>query len=138
MVAVAVAQGFASFAVIVVLLASNTAVCAGWAASPQARMACCAGGGDACPMHKSKSHGSAGKHAISQTQADACCAATEQQHSNQSAQAHTSVMSSAVLGAGVIVPVAIPALMTRDGWRTGVPNPAAPIPKHVLLSVFLV
>jgi hypothetical protein len=132
------AQGFASFAVIVVLLASNTAVCAGWAATPQARRACCAAGGDACPMHKGESHGSAENHAISQTQADACCAATEQQHSNPSAQAHTSLTSNAVLGAGVIVPVPIPALVARDGWRTGVPNPAAPIPKHVLLSVFLV
>ena len=132
------AQGFASFAVIVVLLASNTAVCAGWAATPQARMACCAGGDGACPMHKGKSHDSAEKHAISQTQADACCAASEQQHSNQSAQAHTSVVSSAVLGAGVIVPVPIPALVARDGWRTAVPNPTASIPKHVLLSVFLV
>jgi hypothetical protein len=138
MSAVAMAQGFASFAMIVVLLASNTAVCAGWAATPQARMACCAGGDDACPMHKGKSHDSAEKYAISQTQADACCAASEQQHSNQSAQAHTSVMSSAVLGAGVIVPVPIPALVARDGWRTAVPNPTAPIPKHVLLSVFLV
>ena len=135
--AVGMAQRFSSFALILLLLTGSTAVCAGWATTPKARMACCAAR-DACPMHKGTPHDSTDKHVISQAQADACCAASEQQQSNQSAQTYISVISSAVLGAGVIVPAPIPALVASDGWRTAVPNPTAPIPKHVLLSVFLV
>ena len=130
-------QGLSSVALILVLLSGNTALCAGWAATPQARMACCAGR-DACPMQKGKSHDSTGKHAILQAQADACCAASEQQRPNQSAQAQLGVISSAVLGVGVIVPAPIPALVVSNGWRAVVPIATQAIPKHVLLSVFLV
>ena len=54
------------------LLAGNAAVCAGWLATPEARMACCAEGGD-CPMHKDESrrsgsracsHASAGRQLL--------------------------------------------------------------------------
>lgn len=130
-------QRLSSVALILVLISGNTALCAGWAATPQARMTCCAGR-DACPMQKGKSDDSAEKHAILQTQADACCAASEQQRPNQSAQAQLGVISSAVLGVGVIVPAPIPALVASDAWRTTVPIPTTPIPKYVLLSVFLV
>ena len=131
------AQGFFSFALILVLLTGNTALCAGWTATPQARMSCCADG-DTCPMRKGASHTSNDKQAVSQTQADACCASSEQQQRNHSPQTYINVISSAVLGAGVIVPAPMPALVASDAWRTAVPNPTAPIPKHVLLSVFLV
>jgi hypothetical protein len=100
-------------------------------------MACCADGGT-CPMHKGESHDSGYQQVIPQAQADACCAASEGQHSNQSAPSFITVISSAVLGAGVIRPVSIPSLVVSDAWRTVAPMPIAPVPRHVLLSVFLV
>jgi len=39
---------------------------------------------------------------------------------------------------GVVLPPSIPARVLSDGWRTPVPTPIAGVPKHVLLSVFLV
>ena len=119
-----------------VLLGGNVAVCAGWAASAEARMACCADPN--CPMHEGKSHHSIGEQVVSQAQADACCAASEGQQSNESAPTFLSLVSSAVLGAGVVVPDLVPALVARDAWRTVLPIPIAPTPKYVLLSVFLV
>jgi hypothetical protein len=43
-----------------------------------------------------------------------------------------------VLGVGVVLPANVPALVLSDAWRTSAPIPIAPVPKHVLLSVFLV
>ena len=116
--------------------AGNLALCAGWAATPEARMACCADE-DNCPMHKG-SDSSGAERVISQRQADACCAVSEGQQSNQSTPTFVTVISSAVLGVGVVVPVPAPPLVLSDGWRTVAPIPIAPVPKHVLLSVFLV
>jgi hypothetical protein len=101
-------------------------------------MACCADG-NVCPMHDGKSHG--GSHsdgAMTQAEADSCCASSERDHSNQSSPTFVVVISSAVLGPGVVVPVTVPALVLSDAWRTSAPLPTAPIPKYVLLSVFLV
>jgi hypothetical protein len=47
-------------------------------------------------------------------------------------------ITAAVLGVGVILPANVPALVLSDAWRTSVPLPVAPVPRHVLLSVFLV
>jgi hypothetical protein len=47
-------------------------------------------------------------------------------------------ISSTVLGSGVVVPVIVPPLVLSDGWRTATPIAIAPVPRHVLLSVFLV
>lgn len=118
------------------LVAGNIAVCAGWLPTPEARMACCTDG--ECPMHKGDSATSSSHHVITQVQADACCASSERQQSSQSTPSFISVISSAVLGSGVVVPVPVPALVTSDRWRTVSPVPIAPVPRHVLLSVFLV
>jgi hypothetical protein len=120
---------------LMLLLGSNLAVCAGWAATPEARMACCTED-DTCPMHKGESHDSSQQ--LTQSQAVACCAASEPEPSNQSAPSFISVISSAVLGAGVVLHVPVPSLVASDAWRTVVPIPIAPVPRHVLLSVFLV
>ena len=119
------------------LLAGNAAVCAGWLATPEARMACCADGVE-CPMHKGSSDRSESERVLTQAQADSCCAAAEGQNSNQSNPSFVTVISAAVLGAGVVLPAVVPALVLSDGWRTSVPIPIAPVPRHVLLSVFLV
>lgn len=119
------------------LLAGNAAVCAGWLATPEARMACCAEGVE-CPMHKGDSHRSGSERVITQAQADSCCAAAEGQNSNQSNPSFVTAITAAVLGVGVVLPANVPALVLSDAWRTSAPIPVAPVPKYVLLSVFLV
>ena len=117
--------------------AGNVAVCEGWAATPEARMACC-NDGQPCPMHTGHSDGSTATLTVTQAQADSCCASSEQEQSGQATQAVAVPVSSAVLGLGIIVPPAPPRLVLTDAWRTGAPVPSPPVPKHVLLSVFLI
>ena len=119
------------------LLAGNAAVCAGWLSTPEARMACCAEGHE-CPMHKGDSHGSASGRVLTQAQADSCCASSERKNSDQSNPSFAAAITAAVLGVGIVLPVSVPALVLSDAWRTSAPIPIAPVPKHVLLSVFLV
>ena len=126
-----------TLAAVLALVAGNVALCAGWAATPEARMACCTDG-DACPMHKGVSHHSDSTRVITQAQADTCCASSEQQPSDQSPTSFLTFISSALLGTGIIVPAPLPALVISSAWRTSAPIPSASIPKHVLLSVFLV
>jgi hypothetical protein len=118
------------------LMAGNVAVCAGWLPSPEARMACCTDG--ECPMHKGDSHHSGSQRTLTQAQADSCCASSERKNSNQSGPAFGAAITAAVLGAGIVVPASVPALVLSDAWRTSAPIPIAPVPRHVLLSVFLV
>ncbi|MGH2361633.1 MAG: hypothetical protein ACRDGM_13970 [bacterium] len=126
-----------ALALTVLLSVGNGAVCAGWAHSPEARMACCADGQD-CPMHKDESRSTASNQRITQAQADACCAASEREQSNQSNPTVVAAISSAVLGTGIVVPIPVPALVQSDAWRSVSPIPIRAVPKHVLLSVFLV
>ena len=116
--------------------AGNAAVCEGWAPTPEARMACCSDG-QPCPMHQGQAGGSSSAQTITQAQADACCASSEQDQSGQSNQASAAPVSIAVLGPGIVVPPALPRLVLTDGWRPGAPAPSPPVHKHVLLSVFL-
>ena len=69
---------------------------------------------------------------------DNCCASAEGQRSNQSNPSFVTAITAAVLGVGVVLPANVPALVLSDAWRTSAPIPIAPVPKHVLLSVFLV
>jgi hypothetical protein len=117
------------------LAAANGAVCAGWLATPEARMACCSEGGE-CPMHQGDSRRSGSERALTQAQADSCCASSERE--NQSSPTFVPAITAAVLGVGIVVPANVPVLVLSDAWRTSTPIPIAPVPKHVLLSVFLV
>jgi hypothetical protein len=119
------------------LAAANGAVCAGWLATPEGRMACCSEGG-ACSMHKGDSHRSGSERVLTQAQADSCCATSERENSSQSNPTFVAAITAAVLGVGIVVPANVPALVLSDGWRPGAPTRAGPVPKHVLLSVFLV
>jgi hypothetical protein len=119
------------------LVAGNAAVCAGWLPTPEARMACCAEGGD-CPMHKGDSHSSGSTRVLTQAQADSCCASSEREDSNQPNPSFVTAITAAVLGVGTVLPASIPALVLSDAWRTSAPLLVAPVPRHVLLSVFLV
>ena len=118
------------------LIGNVGALCAGWAPTPEARMACCVDG--SCPMHKDDSHQSSSGHAVTQQQADSCCAASERQPSSQSSEVPIGAISSAALDVGTLLPASIPSLVLSDAWRTVLPVPSTPVPKHVLLSVFLV
>jgi hypothetical protein len=89
-------------------------------------------------MHKGDSHSPGSARVLTQAQADSCCAAAEGQHSNQSTPSFVTAITAAVLGVGVVLPANVPALVLSDAWRTSAPIPIAPVPKHVLLSVFLV
>ncbi len=132
-----VVQRLAALALTFGLIIGNAAICAGWMATPEARMACCADGGE-CPMHKGGSQGSGSGRVLTQVQADSCCASAEGQNSNQSNPSFVTAITAAVLGVGVVLPANVPALVRSDTWRRTVPIPLAPVPRHVLLSVFLV
>ena len=119
------------------LMAGNAAICAGWMPSPEARMACCAEGAE-CPMHKGDSDRSGSQRMLTQVQADSCCASAEGQRSNQSNPSFVTAITAVVLGVAVVLPANVPALVLSDAWRTSAPIPIGPVPKHVLLSVFLV
>jgi hypothetical protein len=119
------------------LAAANGAVCAGWLPTPEARMACCSEGGP-CPMHKGDSPNTGSNRVVTQVEADNCCASSERDNSNHSNPTFVATISSAVLGTGIVIPATVPALVLSDGWRTAAPTPSGPIPRHVLLSVFLV
>jgi hypothetical protein len=130
-------QRLAALAFALALVAGNAAICAGWMPSPEARMACCAHGG-ACPMHMGDSSGIVSHRVVTQAQADNCCASSERESSNQSSPRFDAAVSSAVLGTGIVLPASVPAFVLSDGWRTVAPTPTRTIPRHVLLSVFLV
>ena len=89
-------------------------------------------------MHKGESHSSGSERALTQAQADSCCASSERENFNPSNPSLVTAITAAVLGVGMVLPVNVPALVLSDAWRTSAPLPVAPVPKHVLLSVFLV
>ena len=128
-------QRLAALALTFALMAGNDAICAGWMATPEARMACCADGCE-CPMHTSDSQGSSDR-ALTQAQADSCCGLSEGKNSNQFSPTFVAVITSAVLGDGIVLPANVPASVLSDGWRRSAPISATPVPKHLLLSVFL-
>jgi hypothetical protein len=43
-----------------------------------------------------------------------------------------------VFGASILLPLSVPALVRTDTWRTDTPLLVAPVPRHLLLAVFLV
>lgn len=115
--------------------AGNLALCAGWEASPEARMACCANGGT-CPMHKSDGLAAHSKRLVNQTEADNCCAASERGGSTPSTPSFASTMAAALVA--VALPILLPSPLRVDAWRADVPRPISAVPKHLLLSVLLV
>ena len=117
------------------LVVGQASVCTGWMATAEARMACCSDDG-ACPMHTSDSERDGPTPVVSQAEADRCCAASEQGDS----PSPTKVASSIALGPPIDP---VPALIQEPEahapvWPARVLGPAAHVPKHLLLSVFLV
>jgi hypothetical protein len=124
------------------LAASPMAQCAGWMAGPEARMACCAGGGG-CPMHAEGAHESSAPVSLSQADADRCCGAAEQDDASSSPTSPSSPTTLAfsawmAMIAGP-VPMVVPAAADHpDAWRTRLPLPGSPPAQHLLISVLLV
>ena len=111
-------------------------LCAAVTPTPEARMACCTDG-DTCPMHNGGTHASGSHHQPSQSQADQCCVASERDTPNQSMPMSVGV-STPALDASVLLPLHVPALVRTDAWRTTTPLLVTPVPRHLLLAVFLV
>ena len=126
----------AAVVAVLVLCAGNLAVCAGWQATPEARMACCTSGAT-CPMHKSEGHGHSSQGTFSQAQADTCCAASTQRRDSSAAGSlfASSGVIALVEATSFVAPTSAP---LGQEWRAAVPLPASSTPKHLLLSVFLV
>jgi len=89
-------------------------------------------------MHKGESHKAGSARVLTQAEADSCCASSEREESSPSTPTLGAAISIAVLGPGILLPANVPALVLSDDWRTVSPLPTTPVPKHVLLSVFLV
>ncbi len=132
---VSLARRIAAVIAVLVLGAGNVAVCAGWQATAEARMACCMST-TTCPMQSSEDHHSA-KGGVSQTQADSCCAASSQRRESSSPGSYF-----AASGVIALVPLpvfSIPAtVVPPQEWRALVPLRVSSVPKHLLLSVLIV
>ena len=126
----------AAVVAVLALGAGNVAVCAGWQATPEARMACCMSD-TTCPMHKSEGDDHSPKRVFSQTQANNCCAASSQRR--DSSAAGSLFASSGVIALVPAPPFIAPAAPAMaQGWRPRVPLPVSSRPKHLLLAVLLV
>jgi hypothetical protein len=122
-------------ALLATLLAGPVAVCAGWQATPEARMACCLEG-VACSMHSSEDQGGIESRAVTQADADSCCAASEQDDASPTAKALLFVAAPpAATGSILLLPPATPNAMAR--YRRA-PDRVFDVPRNVLLSVFLI
>jgi hypothetical protein len=88
-------------------------------------------------MRDGESRDSPSGRTVTQAQADSCCASSERETSGPSTPNVAATISLAILGPGIALPASVPALVLSDGWRSVSPLPAAPVPRHILLSVFL-
>jgi hypothetical protein len=131
------ARRIAATALVLLLAGGGSGLCAGWAATPEARMACCVDGA-ACPMHGPDAEGGGeSTSALSQSEADSCCAASERDGATQPAPVFVPVSSLAVVVAPV--PVVVPRTAAPiDAWRVPLPLPGTHVAKHLFLSVFLI
>lgn len=109
----------AAVVAILTLCGGSAAICAGWQATPEARMACCKSGAS-CPLHKTASHGRSSSRVITQAQADNCCAATSNR-TQSSVAATTFALSSATA-----LPAIHDSVVPLQEWRAFVPLPVSP------------
>ena len=106
-----------ALATVFVFLGGPFAGCEGWLSTAEARMACCANEQE-CPMHKAGQHPSGSNQRISQSDADRCCAASEDGDSlPSSAKATGSTDDLALVPA--VLPVAFVSALTRSNELVG-------------------
>ena len=124
---------FVAVVVLVVLPTSAWVECAGWQSTAEARMECCAQE-EQCPMHAGTA--ASVSHTLTQQQADSCCALSEDAPSTPSASQIAPVTLALVsTPVAVVLPDFEP---LTYGWQSFVPIAASSVPRHILLSVFLV
>ncbi|MEO5821460.1 MAG: hypothetical protein ABIT71_13225 [Vicinamibacteraceae bacterium] len=123
----------AAFVLMLGLVAGAWRPCAGWEATPEARMACCHRGGK-CTMHKVT--GTADTR-VDQARADTCCAASEPQDAPQP-PASAVVAVALVPVAGLFAQIAPPPVLPVDCWQPPPLLASRQSPRHLLLSVFLI
>lgn len=124
----------AAFALMAGLVTGAWRPCAGWEATPEARMSCCLRKA-ACAMHKGARDGAA--TTVEQTEADRCCAASERPDAYQPPPV--------VIAPPIVTPLAGlfaegPSVPIRGIVRDRPPPRLASrqLPTHLLLSVFLI
>lgn len=133
--AVSFSRGLSTVLLTLALAAGQIDVCAGWMPTPEARMACCSGEGP-CPMHKADSRDGSTR-AVTQAEADRCCAASE--HEDATPSPSTAAFSVTLTAALAPIPALLPGFDAHPHIRrASVPIPALHVPRHILLSVFLV
>lgn len=117
------------------LSAGDPALCAGWIAAPDLQMACCADD-QTCPMHAPDAEGAGSTHHDVRHAADNCCMASGQADARPIAA--TTVVSPSH---GVVTctdsHLRLPPTSAGPA-RTLARSPGPHVPRHVLLSVFLV
>lgn len=120
---------------IAVFLSGPVAVCAGWQATPEARMACCLEG-DECSMHSSEDPGGIATRAVTQADADSCCAASEQDDASPTEKSLVAVAAQPQATHSILLlPPATPQAVAQ--YRRA-PDRIFDVPRNVLLSVFLI
>lgn len=115
-------------------LAGPVAVCAGWHATPEARMACCLEGGE-CAMHPSEGQDGIGSRTVTQAEADSCCAASEPDASPTAKLLAANLAPPATGAPAVLLP---PVIARSAAWDRRAPDRAVAVPRNILLSVFII
>ena len=129
------AKRIGAIALVLFTSVGDAALCAGWEVTAEARMACCVSG--ACPMHKSDGHGSDSANNVSQAEADSCCAVSEAADPSPTSPVFAMVLPSALPVQPLFASVS-PLILVVDSAREPVPLAGSLVPKHLLLSVFLI
>lgn len=122
-------------ALIAALAGGPVGRCPGWQSTPEARMACCVEG-IACPMHSAEDKGGSAQRAVTQVEADSCCASSEPDDASPTAKPLKAVDAMAIGTQSILLPARAD---TRAWSRTvAVPNRGPTVSRHLLLSVFIV
>ena len=126
----------AALGAVLALSIGNVAVCAGWQATPEARMACCRSAAS-CPMHKPRGLDHSSRNGVSQTQADSCCAASAERRESSSAASTFASSGVIALAPAPVFSVAATVPAPQE-WRALVPRPVSSVATHIFLSVLLI
>jgi len=118
-----------------VLAAGPPGACLGWMATPEARMACCAGHQT---THGQRHHEHGTARDVTQAEADRCCATSDREDTAPSPVTATPVMTPGADLSAVIVVLPDPARHWTFSQGSAGTVPLAHVARHLLLSVFLV
>jgi hypothetical protein len=98
-------------------------------------MACCVEG-VACAMHSAEEQDGIGRRAVTQAEADSCCAASEQDDASPTAKSLAAIVAPSPAAASILLlQPANTRAMARDRRA---PDRALPVSRNVLLSVFII